>query len=51
MYFAMANVDIDAYDTRLVLREPDPDDLRWAESVERPVGRRFGCLRPLLSYL
>jgi hypothetical protein len=51
MYFAMANVDIDAYDTCVALKEPDPDDLRWTESVERPVGRRFGRLRPLVSYL
>jgi hypothetical protein len=47
----MANVDIDAYDTRVALKEPDPNDLRWAESAERPVGRRFGRLRPLVSYL
>ena len=51
MYFAMANVDIDAYETRVALVEPDPDDVRWAESVEQPVGRRLGRLRPLASYL
>ena len=51
MYFAMANVDIDEYDARVALIAPDPEDLRWAESVERPVGRRFGRLRPLASYL
>jgi predicted nucleic acid-binding protein len=51
MYFAMANVDIETYEARVALCEPDPDDQRWAESVERPVGRRFGRLRPLLSYL
>jgi hypothetical protein len=47
----MANVDVGAYDARVALAEPDPDDLRWAERVERPMGRRFGRLRPLVPYL
>ena len=51
MYFAMANVDIDKYDARVALVEPDPEDLRWAESQERRVGRRLKHVRPLVSYL
>jgi hypothetical protein len=51
MYWAMANVDIDEYDARVALVEPNPEDVRWAESMESAVGRRFGRLRPLVSYL
>lgn len=51
MYFAMANVDIDEYDNRVALKEPDPEDVQWAESQERRVGWRLNSMRPLAPYL
>ena len=50
VYWAMANVDVEAYDTRVALVEPDADDIRWGESAEAPVWG-FDYLRPLAPYL
>ena len=50
MYFAMANVDIDEYDACVALVEPDPEDLRWVESLGPRVASRVKHLIPLLPY-
>ena len=47
----MANVDIDEYDTRVALKQPDPDDLQWAKSQEQRIGWRLGHVRLLSTYL
>jgi len=50
MYFAMANVDIETYDTHVAIEEPSPEDLRWAESLGEPIVSRLEYLGPLLPY-
>ena len=49
-FFAMANVDIDEYDARVALVEPDPEDLSWAESLDPRVGPRLPYMKPLIPY-
>lgn len=50
MYFAVASVNIEQYKAPVVQREPDPKDLRWAESVSERVCSRLKHLEPLLPY-
>lgn len=48
-YFAMANVDIDRFVTLVADCEPDPEDVRWVESIdERTASMKY--LRPLFPY-
>jgi len=49
LYFAMANVDVEKYEEEVLQKEPEAEDLRWAESI---LGRRWSLehLKPLVPY-
>ena len=53
LYFAMANVDVEKYEEEVLQKEPEAEDLRWAESIfESIFGRRWLSehLKPLVPY-
>ena len=50
VYFAMANVDIERYESLVAFREPDPDDVRWAGGIDARFASGPEYLKPLFPY-
>lgn len=47
VYWAVANVDSEEYSNRVLRKEPDPEDVRWADGIsERELGKSGYHLRP-----